>query len=125
MVAGRSLPAAANGATVAGSLGCERERESRIGKERSEEEERAAWQFKYLSRTNHIDATKSRHLLWHNWHPRITRHMACLRATTVGATQANVAPHWHQSTSLHHESCHVHWHDSMCRINLTGVIQRG
>jgi hypothetical protein len=44
MVAGRSLPMAANEAAVAGSLGCERERERerRIGKERREEEERVA-----------------------------------------------------------------------------------
>jgi hypothetical protein len=55
MVAGRSLPTAANGAAAARSLGCERERIR--GKERREEEERVAQRFKYLNRANHISAT--------------------------------------------------------------------
>jgi hypothetical protein len=60
MVAGRSLP------TAAGSLGCERERERRRGKEIREEEERVAQWFKPLSRAKCIGVTQptSTHVLY-------------------------------------------------------------
>jgi hypothetical protein len=102
MVAWQSLLAAANGAVVVGSFGCEREREReerRRGKERREEE-RVARQFKHLSRANRIGMTQSTstHASYGIW--------SISHTTLVGVTESRQKD-WRDSVRCGAMSCHV------------------